>query len=128
MVKALLALLLLISPVVCAATPEAPASLKRQLAATPLTGITIPTLVMEETTLGDAIVVLTQQIEKQSKGTLKLQWVYKDIDPAKWKATITLNAKNQTAAKLLNEILAQAKVEAKLEDHAIVLRPAAPAK
>lgn len=100
-------------------------SLKRQLTATPLTSVTIPTMVMEQTSLGDAIAVLTQQIEKESKTKLRMQWVYQGIDKETWKHTVTLTAKKQSAGKLLSEILAQAKVEAKLEEHAIVLRPIA---
>jgi len=123
--KALISALALLAaaPVLQAADTAAEPSLKQQLATTPLTGITIPTMTMDQATLGDALTIFTQQVEKQSKTGLKLQWVFKDLDADAWKHTITLNAKGQTAAKLLNEIRTQAKVEAKLEEHAIVIRP-----
>lgn len=122
------ALVLLAASPVLQAADKAEPSLKQQLATTPLTGITIPTMTMDQATLGDALTIFTQQVEKQSKSGLKLQWVFKDIDADAWKHTITLNAKGQTAAKLLNEIRTQAKVEAKLEEHAIVIRPLAAPK
>ncbi|WP_265594621.1 hypothetical protein [Haloferula sp. BvORR071] len=126
-----LLLALALSPLAFAAEPAPavpPQSLKKQLTATPLAEIVIPSFSADQTTLGDAIAVLTQQVKKNSKNGLELQWVYKDVDAAKWPHTVTLTAKDKSAGKILSEIAAQAKVEVKLEEHAIVIKPiAAPA-
>ncbi|QJE96228.1 hypothetical protein [Luteolibacter luteus] len=124
--KLLLPLLLLSlagSPPCLAADAAAPPSLRQQFAATPLTSIVIPSLTFDQVTLAEAIAIFNDQVKKQTEGKIEVQWVYKDIDPAKWPNLITLNGKKITAAKLFNEIVAQGKIEAKLDEHAIVVRP-----
>ena len=129
MMKGLLAffLSLLLCPLAPAEDPKPPpppaVSLKKQLAATPLAGITIPTITLDQASLSEAIAIFTKLVQAQTKDAVQLQWVFKDIDVATWKPTFTFNAKNISSAKLLAEILSQTKVEAKLEEHAILLRP-----
>lgn len=104
--------------------PPPPAvSLKKQLAATPLTGVIIPTITLDQASLSEAIAIFTKLVQAQTKDAVQLQWVFKDIDISTWKPTFTFNAKNISASKLLAEILSQTKVEAKLDEHAILLRP-----
>jgi hypothetical protein len=106
------------------ATPPAPAAnLKAQLSKTPLASVIIPEVVFDQAPVDDAIAALTALVETHSKGALKLQWIDVGFDRKKWPTPVTLTAKNFSAGKLLNEILAQAGLEAKLEVHAIVLSP-----
>lgn len=122
----ILAVVLVGAPPLLAADPPAqPPSLRQQLAATPLTGIVIPSLTFDQVTLAEAIAIFNDQVKKQTQGKIEIQWVYKDVDPAKWPHLITLNGKKITAARLFNEIVAQGKITAKLDEHAIVVRPGA---
>lgn len=130
--KAFLVICLLCSQgLLLAEKPAAPAkpatTLKRQLTDTPLDGVRIPSLAMDQANLGEAILILTQQVKKSSNDIIQLQWIYKDIDADAWPSPITLTGKNLSAAKILAEIEAQAKVKVKLEEHAIVISPDASA-
>jgi len=107
------------------AAPAAPKSLKAQLTATPLDGVRIPAFAVDQTNLADVLLILTQQVKKSTTDVIQLQWIYKEIDPATWPNTVTLTGKNLSAAKILAEIEAQAKVKVTLEEHAIVIRPTA---
>lgn len=124
--KTLLILLALVSSATLspAADPAPPPSLKKQLTDTPLTGIIIPSLTFDQVTLAEAIAIFNDQVKKQTQGKMEIQWVYKEVDPAKWPHLITLDAKKITAAKLLSEIVTQSKITTKLDQHAIVVRPA----
>lgn len=121
--KTLLLCLLVLSGSTPGFAEDQPPSLRQQLAATPLTSIVIPSLTFDQVTLAEAIAIFNDQVKKQTQGKIEIQWVYKDVDPAKWPNLITLNGKKITAARLFNEIVAQGKIEAKLDEHAIVVRP-----
>lgn len=127
--KAFLVICLLLSqgllPAETPATP--PVSLKRQLTATPLDGVRIPEFAIDQATLGEAILILTKHVKKSTGDVIQLQWIYRDVDADAWPATITLTGKNMSAARILAEIQAQAKVEVKLDEHAIVISPTASA-
>jgi hypothetical protein len=103
--------------------PAAPPSLKAQLAKAPLAGVMIPEVVIDQASLADAIAMFTTLVETNTKGSIKLQWFDRGFVRKQWKPTVTITAKNLSAGKLLNEILSQAGLEARLEEHAIVLSP-----
>ncbi|MCW1884165.1 hypothetical protein OKA04_05445 [Luteolibacter flavescens] len=105
------------------AKPAASPSLKAQLAKSPLSGIIIPEVVFDKATVDDAITALTNLVDTQTKGGVKLQWIDKAFDRKKWSPTVTITAKGFSAGKLMTEILDQAGLEARLEEHAIVLSP-----
>ncbi len=128
--KAFLAILLLCLPgaLLAADAPPAGPSLKKLLTATPLDSVNIPTYTVDQVTLADAIFLLTQKVKKSTNDRIQLQWIYKEVDPQNTPATIVLNGKNRTAAEILSEITTQAKVEVKLEEHAIMISPSAAAK
>ena len=129
--KVIAAILLSLSAPVFAQTPApapapAPASaitLKAQLSKTPLAGVMLPETTFDQATVVDAIGALTTMVETATKGSIKLQWIDRGFDRKKWPTTVTLTAKGFSAGKLMSEILAQAGLEARLEDHAIVLSP-----
>ena len=127
--KLLAALLLSLALPAFSQTPApapAPApgpTLKAQLSKKPLAEIIIPEVAFDQVPLGDAVAALTTLVDTATKGSIKLQWIDRAFDRKAWKPTVTLTAKNFSAGKVLNEILAQTGLEAKLEDHAIVLSP-----
>jgi hypothetical protein len=129
--KIIAALLLSLSFAVIAQTPApAPApvpkqttTLKAQLSKTPLAGIMLPEVTLDQASVADAIGVLTTMVETATKGAIKLQWIDRGFDRKKWPTTVTLTAKGFSAGKLMGEILTQAGLEARLEVHAIVLSP-----
>jgi hypothetical protein len=129
--RLLAAILLSLSIPVLAQTPApAPApvpapgpSLKAQLSKTPLSGIMLPETTFDQASVTDAIAALTTMVDTATKGAIKLQWIDKGFDRKKWPTTVTITAKGFSAGKLMSEILTQAGLEARLEDHAIVLTP-----
>lgn len=127
--KAILAILLLCLPgaLLAGDPPAAAPSLKKLLTATPLDSVSIPAYTVDQVTLGDALFVLTQKVKKSTNDRIQLQWVYKEVDPANTPSTIVLDGKNLTAAEILGKITTQAKVEVKLEEHAIMVSPSASA-
>ncbi len=106
-----------------APAPAKGTTLKAQLSKTPLAGIMLPETTFDQTSVADAIGALTTMVETATKGTIKLQWIDRGFDRKKWPTTVTLTAKGFSAGKLMSEILTQAGLEARLEDHAIVLSP-----
>ena len=98
-------------------------TLKAQLSKKPLAEVIIPEVALDQVPVADAIDALTALVETATKGSIKLQWIDRAFDRKTWKPTVTLTAKNFSAGKLMSEILAQAGLEARLEDHAIVLTP-----
>jgi hypothetical protein len=103
--------------------PAAGPTLKAQLSKTPLSGITLPEVTFDQASVTDAIAALTTMVDTATKGAIKLQWIDRGFDRKKWPTTVTVTAKGFSAGKLMSEILEQAGLEAKLEDHAIVLSP-----
>ncbi len=124
MMKALVSIFLFLTLPVFAEPPAAAPTLKAQLAKTPLSGVVIPEVGFDQASFGDAMDAFNGLVETATKGTLKLQWVYQGVDKEKLKPTVTIAGKKLTAAKLLSEILSQAGLEAQLDEHAIVIRPA----
>ncbi|MCW1923648.1 hypothetical protein OKA05_13870 [Luteolibacter arcticus] len=106
-----------------AAKPETGPNLKAQLAKTPLASVIIPEIVFDKATVEDALAALTNLVETQTKGSVKLQWIDKAFDRKKWTPTVTITAKGFSAGKLMSEILEQTGLEARLDEHAIVLSP-----
>jgi hypothetical protein len=123
MMKVLASIFLVLALPVFAEPPAAAPTLKAQLAKTPLSGVIILEVGFDQAPLGDAIDAFNALVETTTKGSVKLQWVYQGVDKEKWKPTVSIAGKKITAAKLLSEILSQAGLEAKLEEHAIVIRP-----
>ena len=106
-----------------APVPKPGPTLKAQLTKTPLSGIMLPETTFDQASVADAIAALTTQVETATKGAVKLQWIDKAFDRKTWPTKVTLTAKGFSAGKLMSEVLEQAGLEAKLEDHAIVLSP-----
>lgn len=106
-----------------APAPAPGPTLKAQLSKKPLAEIIIPEVAFDQVPLSDAVAAFTTLVDTATKGAIKLQWIDRALDRKKWPTTVTLTAKNLSAGKVLNEILTQAGLEAKLEDHAIVLSP-----
>jgi hypothetical protein len=129
--KILAAILLSLSFPVHAQTPApapapAPAkgpTLKAQLAKTPLSSITLPQVTFDKASVDDAIGALTTMVDTATKGAVKLQWVDRGFDRKKWDKTVTVSVTGFPASRLMTEILEQAGLEAKLDDHVIILRP-----
>jgi hypothetical protein len=106
-----------------APAPKPGPTLKAQLSKTPLSGIILPETTFDQASVADAIGALTTMVDTATKGTIKLQWIDKAFDRRTWPTKVTVTAKGFSAAKLMSEILEQAGLEARLEDHAIVLSP-----
>ncbi|RYD40297.1 MAG: hypothetical protein EOP83_35485 [Verrucomicrobiaceae bacterium] len=106
-----------------APAPAKAVSLKAQLSKTPLSGVIIPQVTFDQASVEDAIGALTTMVETESKGAIKLQWIDKAFDRKTWPTKVTISAKGFPAGKLMSEILEQVGLEAKLEEHAIVLSP-----
>lgn len=133
--KLITALLISLSFPVLAQTPAptpkpaptpAPAkgpSLKAQLAKTPLTSITLPQVTFDKASVDDAIAALTTMVDTATKGAVKLQWIDRGFDRKKWDKTVTVSVTGFPAGRLMTEILEQAGLEAKLDEHVIILRP-----
>ncbi|MEK7951007.1 hypothetical protein [Luteolibacter soli] len=128
--KLLAAILLSLSFPVFAQTPApapapAPAavSLKAQLSKTPLSGVILPQVTLDQASVEDAIGVLTSMVDTETKGVIKLQWIDKAFDRKKWPTKVNISGKGLSAGKLMSDILEQAGLEARLEDHAIILTP-----
>ena len=131
--KLFAAILLSLSCPVFAQTPApapapAPApvkgpSLKAQLAKTPLASVTLPQITFDQASVDDAIAALTTMVDTATKGAVKLQWIDRGFDRKKWPKTVTVSVSGFSAGRLMTEILEQAGLEAKLEEHVILLRP-----
>jgi len=127
--KIIAALLLSLSVPVLAQTPAQPPAtapaipLKAQLAKTPLSGVILPDVNFDKAPIADVIDAFTVMVDTATKGAVKLQWIDNAFDRKTWKPTVTITAKGFSASKLMSEILTQAGLEAKVENHAIVLQP-----
>jgi hypothetical protein len=106
-----------------APTPAKGPTLKAQLSKTPLASITLPQVTFDQASVDDAIAALTTMVDTATKGAVKLQWIDRGYDRKKWPKTVTVSVTGFSAGRLMTEILEQAGLEAKLEDHVILLRP-----
>lgn len=122
--KSRIALLLALALPLGAETPADTLSQKARLAKTPLSSITFPEVGFDQVPFAEAMDAYQLLFKAATPDKMELQWVYQGVDRESWKPTVTIQGKNLTAAKLLAEILSQTGLEAKLDEHAIVIRPA----
>lgn len=126
--KSPLALLFALALPLWAETPADTLSQKARLAKTPLSSVTFPEVGFDQVSFAEAMDAYQLLFKAATPDQMELQWVYQGVDRETWKPTVTIQGKNLTAAKLLAEILSQTGLEAKLDEHAIVIRPAAGSK
>lgn len=126
--KSRLALLFALALPLGAETPADTLSQKARLAKTPLSSITFPEVGFDQVSFAEAMDAYQLLFKGATPDKMELQWVYQGVDRETWKPTVTIQGKNLSAAKLLAEILSQTGLEAKLDEHAIVIRPAAGSK
>lgn len=122
--KSRLALLLALALPLGAGTFADTLSQKARLAKTPLSSITFLEVGFDQVSFAEAMDAYQLLFKAASPDQMELQWVYQGVDRETWKPTVTIQGKNLSAAKLLAEILSQTGLEAKLDEHAIVIRPA----
>ena len=126
--KSRLALLFALALPLGAETTVDALSQKARLAKTPLSSITFPEVGFDQVSFAEAMDAYQLLFKAAAPDHMELQWVYQGVDRETWKPTVTLQGKNLSAAKLLAEILSQTGLEAKLDEHAIVIRPAGASK
>ena len=126
--KSWIALLLALALPLGAETPADTLSQKARLAKTPLSSITFPEVGFDQVSFAEAMDAYQLLFKGATPDQMELQWVYQGVDRETWKPTVTIQGKKLSAAKLLAEILSQTGLEAKLDEHAIVIRPAAASK
>jgi hypothetical protein len=126
--KSPLAFLLALALPLGAETPSDTLSQKARLAKTPLSSVTFPEVGFDQVSFAEAMDAYQLLFKGATPDQMELQWVYQGVDRETWKPTVTIQGKNLSAAKLLAEILSQTGLEAKLDEHAIVIRPAGGSK